>query len=163
MWYNFQDMKRLLFSLVIVFSLFATPLQVSAQTTEEWSAIDPECVDTKFKGERSGETDGVATLKGFGCLLVNTLTVGTSIVGLSAFIMIIVGSFLYLTSGGNAKGTEAAQKTITAAIAGVAVSVAGIVVLNFISSFTGVDSIFTLDLDADTAVTAPADPPARDE
>lgn len=123
--------SALVLSLVIAF-----PRPAFAQAAA-WSG---PCVDKV-------DTD-VATLQGAECLVRNMLNIGVSLVGLAAFIMFIVGAFLYLTSGGNPKGTEAGQKTITFAVIGVVVSLTGFVVLNFLSSFTGVESIqnFTLDV-----------------
>ena len=54
------------------------------------------------------------------------------------FVMLVIGGFLYLSSGGDPKGIEQAKKTLTSAIAGIALLVLAWFVLNFIEVFTGV-------------------------
>lgn len=117
--------------------MFGSASQTYAQDTAKWSG---GCV-----GDQAGEND-VATIQGVECLVNNALTIGTTAVGIASFVMLLVGSFLYLTSGGNPKGTEAGQKTITFAIVGIVVSLTGIIALNFISSFTGVKQIKTFQI-----------------
>lgn len=99
-------------------------------------------------GDMSDETD-VATIQGIECIVENALTIGTTAVGIASFAMLLVGAFLYLTSGGNPKGTEAGQKTLTFAVIGIVVSLTGIIALNFISSFTGVKTIKTFQIQVD--------------
>lgn len=111
-----------------------------AQDTKTWTG---ECV-----GDVAGDSD-VATLTGIECLVGNALTIGTTAVGIASFVMLLVGAFLYLTSGGNPKGTEAGQKTLTFAVIGIVVSLTGIIALNFISSFTGVKTIKTFQIRVD--------------
>lgn len=123
--------------LLAVFNIAFPPL-VFAQNTTPWTG---ECIDSS-----NPDAGDVATIRGFECLLGNFLSIAVTAVGIAAFVMFLVGSFLYLTSGGNPKGTEAGQKTITFAIIGVVVSLTGFIALNFISTFTGVESIQTFTL-----------------
>ncbi|MEX0896296.1 MAG: pilin [Patescibacteria group bacterium] len=120
-----KKLARLLSLLMLVaFSLF-TPVSASAQTAE-WGG---ECV----------YQENVATLQGLECLLGNFLSVILAIIGLAAFIMLIIGAFRWMLSGSNPKGAETARNTITFAIIGIVVALSGFIILNLLSSFTGLD------------------------
>ncbi len=132
-------LRKLLSSLLLcVFCafLFATP--ASAQMTQEWSGV---CTDT-------GAPDGVATIQGFQCLVANVLQVAISGIGLAGFVMMIVGAFKYLLSGGNAKGIDEGQKTMTYAVVGLVVALSAYFILNIIANFTGVQSILQFRIPA---------------
>lgn len=111
-----------------VYLLLATP--VSAQT-RAWRGI---CTD-------DGTSTGVATIQGLQCLIANILSVSLTFIGLAGFVMIIYGSFKYLLSGGNSKGTESARSTITFAVVGLVVALSAFIILNLVAEFTGVDLI----------------------
>jgi hypothetical protein len=53
--------------------------------------------------------------------------------------MLLVGGFKWLTSGGDAKKTEQARGTLTAAIFGLILIVSGYIILNIIQYFTGLN------------------------
>lgn len=59
--------------------------------------------------------------------------------GILLFILLLVGGFKYITSGGDAKAVEGAQKTLTYAIGGLLVVVLSYLILVFIKQITGVD------------------------
>lgn len=66
----------------------------------------------------------------------------TSLLALGAivlFLMLLSGGFKYLTSGGDPKATETAQKTLTFAIGGMVLLAGSYIVLRIISDFTGAD------------------------
>lgn len=108
---------------------------------KEWA---PErCYTTTDIG---GSTKKVATLRGLECMVSNILAVATTFIGLAAFVMIIVGAFLYLTSGGNSKGTEAGKQALTYAIIGIIVALMAYWVLVLISNFTGVETFLQFTL-----------------
>ncbi len=134
---HFSPARRLtIATLVSGFLTFAAPVLAQPQ---EWSAREPMCVvDSQF-----GE---VATIRGFECFIANLLSVATTFVGLAAFVMLIMGAFLYLTSGGSSKGTEAGKQTITYAVIGLVVAVLAFFALTLISDFTGVKTILQFNL-----------------
>lgn len=122
--------KRLLPIFLSILLLGGALLAPSAQAqTAEWTGV---CVDTV-----GGNTD-VATIQGIQCLVANILSIAVTGVGLAGFVMMIIGSFKYLLSGGNAKGTEAARGTITYAVVGLVVVLSAFIILNLIQAFTGI-------------------------
>lgn len=84
-------------------------------------------------------TKDVVTLCALETLFENIVRISVYLVGLAAFITFIVGGIKYLTSGGDPKGTQQAQQTITMAIAGLFLLAAAWLILKFIKDFTGVD------------------------
>lgn len=115
------------------FLSFAT--QVGAQTP--W---------VQQEGRTCVSPEGVATFQGIECLMANILSVATTFIGLAAFVMFIVGAFLYLTSGSSTKGAEAARQTMTYAIIGIVVALIATFLLNFVAGFTGVGGILQFNL-----------------
>jgi len=59
--------------------------------------------------------------------------------GIVLFILLIVGGFKYITSGGDPKAVEGAKKTLTSAIIGLVLILVSYLVLILISNITGVD------------------------
>lgn len=57
---------------------------------------------------------------------------------LAAFIMLVIGGFKFLTSGGDQKAVESAKSTITYAIIGLIALVGIWLLLKFVEIFTGV-------------------------
>lgn len=82
-----------------------------------------------------------ATIKGVECLVQNILATATTIIGLISFVMVLVGAFYYLTSGGNSSTIELGKKSITYGIIGIIVSLLAYFILVLIADFTGVDTI----------------------
>jgi len=119
-------------SLAVSALVFAQP--VSAQVTQAWTGV---CVE-----------GDVATIQGFQCLVGNILQIGVAGVGLAGFVMMIVGAFKYLLSGGNAKGVDDGKKTMTYAIGGLVVALSAFFILNIIADFTGVDTILNFTIPA---------------
>lgn len=123
--------KKITFCLLIL-SLFTLSLvfpgKASAQVTKPWSGV---CIS-------NGD---VATIQGFQCLVANFLQIAVSGIGFAGFVMIVIGAFSYLVSGGNAKGVDEARKTITFAVVGLVLALSSFFILNLISDFTGVKSL----------------------
>lgn len=121
---------------VVLTHLLTSP--VFAQV-EDWSEDNGEVYVDEYGNQ-------VATIKGIEALVANVLAVFTTIIGLASFVMLIVGAFMYLTSGGNSKGTEAGKQSITYAIIGIVVSLMAFFILQLIANFTGVDAILDFNL-----------------
>jgi hypothetical protein len=90
---------------------------------------DPTCL-------ASGD---VATFKCFESLFTNVVVALTALVGVALFVMLIIGGYGFLLSGGDQKKLEKARGTLTAAITGVIVIVVAYLILLTIQKFTGVD------------------------
>ena len=68
-------------------------------------------------------------------------------VGIVAVIMIIVGGFKYITSGGESSKVSGAQSTILYAVVGLVVVVLAQIIVHFVLNKTsGVSSIFLVKL-----------------
>jgi len=126
--------KRLIPKIAAVFTWligfgFVVAQPVFAQT-KPWSGV---CVSTM--------DPEVATIQGIQCLIANIFSVAITFIGLAGFVMIIIGAFNYLLSGGNSKDTEKAKNTLTFAIIGLVVSLSAFIILNLIAQFTGIDDL----------------------
>lgn len=108
----------------------------------EWTGV---CVGT-------GTASDVATIQGLECLLANILSVFIALIGMAAFVMVLIAGFRYLVSGGNSKGTEQARSTLTMAILGIVVALSAFIILNLLTAFTGVDlTTFSIPRDVNEA------------
>ena len=67
----------------------------------------------------------------------NILEAMIPLIGLIAFIMILLGGFKILTSGGEPKGLQGGRQTITLAVAGLALAVISWLILLLIENLTG--------------------------
>ncbi|MCJ7829492.1 pilin [Patescibacteria group bacterium] len=83
-------------------------------------------------------TNGIATLACFEVIIQRVLNITVRLAGIADFVMLIVGGFQYLTSGGDSKKTQAASSTLTYAIFGLVAVIAAWFILLFIEKFTGV-------------------------
>ncbi len=83
--------------------------------------------------------DGVATIKGLECAFSNFISVILALAGIVLFIMLVIGGFRYLVSGGDPKAVEAAKGTLTQAIVGLVILVLAFLILVLIREITGVN------------------------
>ncbi|MBT7915704.1 hypothetical protein HN588_17580 [Candidatus Bathyarchaeota archaeon] len=80
-----------------------------------------------------------AKLSDISTYIGNIFTAAIPLIGLISFVMILVGGFTILTSGGNPEGMKKGTQTITLSVAGLALAVLSWLILVFIKNFTGVD------------------------
>lgn len=80
-----------------------------------------------------------ATIGDLEVLFQQVISITLALGGIVLFIMLVVGGFKYLTSGGDPKGVESAQKTLTSAILGLVLLLSAFLILKLIGNFTGVD------------------------
>lgn len=92
---------------------------------KEWEHLDPE--------------SGVPTLKSLETIFSNIFNIAITLAGLVLFIMLIIGGFSYLTSGGDPEKNKKAASTLTWAIIGLVLLIASWFILRFLSEFTGID------------------------
>lgn len=83
----------------------------------------------------------VHELKDLTEIIKNIFNIIVRLAGIAVFIMIIIGGFQYLTSGGDPKKAQSARNTITYAIAGLAAIIFAWFLLRFLSEFTGLPQL----------------------
>lgn len=69
----------------------------------------------------------------------NVVKSALAIAGVVLFVLLIIGGFKYITSGGDPKATEGAKNTITYAIGGLVLILLSFLILVLIYRITGVD------------------------
>jgi hypothetical protein len=72
-------------------------------------------------------------------ILENIISLLAPVAGIAFFIMILVGGFQFVNSGGDPKAAGQARSTITYAVIGVVLVVLSWILLQIIQQFTGVD------------------------
>jgi hypothetical protein len=80
-----------------------------------------------------------APLSGLTLVFTNIVRAALALAGVVLFVLLLVGGIKYITSGGDPKATEGAQKTITYAIGGLLLILASYLILVLIWKITGVD------------------------
>jgi glucose uptake protein GlcU len=96
--------------------------------------------------ESSGVYDGVAGIDWILVLLQNVLSVALRFIGITALVMLVVGSIKMSTSGGDPKAAQSAKSTIGMAIGGLVVATLAWLILEFISEVTGVSGITKISI-----------------
>lgn len=69
----------------------------------------------------------------------NVVRAALGFAGIVLFILLLVGGFKYITSGGDPKAAEGAKKTLTYAIGGLVLILLSYLILVLIYKITGVD------------------------
>jgi len=80
----------------------------------------------------------VATFKCLEVVFGNILTIAVSLAVLALFVMLIMGGFKFLTSGGDPKAAGSARQTMTYAILGIILMAVAYLIFRLIETFTGV-------------------------
>lgn len=83
--------------------------------------------------------ENVATLSCLVPLFGNIVNAVVAFGGIALFIMLLVGGFNFLFSAGDPKKLESARGTISQAIVGLVIMSAAYLIVNLISTFTGVN------------------------
>jgi len=97
----------------------------------------------------------VATIQGVECLVQNVLAVVVSLIGIAILVMLVVGAFKLMTSGGDPKAVDAGKQTITYAIGGLVIALSAWFIINFVAEFTGAQSIKTFSTQIDGTNSTP--------
>lgn len=88
-----------------------------------------------------GFTKDIATIQSLEPLFQNAVTALVALAGVALLIMLLVGGFNFLFSGGDQKRLQAASGTIGNAIIGLVIIVMAYVIINTIGKFTGVSGL----------------------
>lgn len=83
--------------------------------------------------------DDPAVLSDLPMYIGNVLQAMIPLIGVVSFIMILIGGFTILTSGGNPEGLKKGGQTITLAVAGLVLAILSWLILVMIKNITGVD------------------------
>lgn len=83
--------------------------------------------------------DEPANFKDLEVVFSNILGLLIPFAGIAIFVMIMIGGFKYMTSGGDPKKAAEGASTLTWAVIGLIVLVGAWFILRLISEFTGVD------------------------
>lgn len=127
-----QKLKALILSASLLFALSApvlTPAMASAQTIQQGVCSGAELDVSGSTGCSTAKSTGNSTFQRYLNDIVNILSV---IVGVVAVIMIIVGGFRYITSGGSSEKVTAAKNTILYGIIGLIIVALAQVIVRFI-------------------------------
>ena len=81
----------------------------------------------------------VATISDLGILFQRVVGYALGFAGIALFILLLIGGFKFITSGGDPKAIEGARKTLTSAITGLVIILVSYLILVLISKITGVD------------------------
>lgn len=81
----------------------------------------------------------VPSIKYLETIFGSVVSVILSVAAIVLFVILLVGGFRWLTSGGDPKAVEAARGTISSAIAGLVILLLAFIILQVIEAITGVD------------------------
>ena len=81
----------------------------------------------------------VATIADLGTLFERIVSYALGFAGIALFILLLVGGFKFITSGGDPKAIESAKGTLTSAITGLVIILVSYLILILITNITGVD------------------------
>ncbi len=128
-----QKSKLLITSLFVLASaaavaVAATPAYVGAQSPQQQACESIHGPGSWDAGSNSC-SDGEQQLNGVINRVVNLFSV---IVGIAAVIMIIVGGFLYVTSGGDSSKLTNAKHTIVYALIGLVIAALAQIIVRFV-------------------------------
>jgi uncharacterized membrane protein len=93
------------------------------------SPIPEECIE--------GTSLCAPAISGLNTVFANVLEVALAFAGIVLFIMLLVGGFKYLTSGGDPKSVQGAKNALSWAIIGFVLVASAFLILRFIEYFTG--------------------------
>ncbi|QQG41888.1 MAG: hypothetical protein HYV90_01085 [Candidatus Woesebacteria bacterium] len=81
----------------------------------------------------------IATIEDLGTVFQSLVGALLGFAGIALFVLLLMGGFKYITSGGDPKAVEGAQKTLTYAIGGLIIILISYLILVLIKTITGVD------------------------
>ncbi len=122
-------LRKLLLPLGVFAVLLGAGLYVQPATAA--NPLATSCEDASLKDSQvcANQTDKLFGANSFWTRLINTFIY---VVGAVAVLMIIVGGFRYVLSGGDASQTKSAKDTILYAIIGVIIAIMSYAIVNFV-------------------------------
>lgn len=123
--------KLILVSSALLFGLaFAQPIQ--AQTAPS-SAVDAACAGVEAAG---GNCDATDSQSSFNTIMAKIINVFSVVVGAVSVLMIIIGGFRYVISGGDSNGIQGAKNTIIYALVGLVIVLFSQIIVRFVLKAT---------------------------
>jgi hypothetical protein len=106
----------------------------NAQTTVQTTVGDQGCAGSDFDIGETGGTNctGGSADTAINSLLKNVINVFSLVVGIVAVIMIIIGGFRYIVSGGESSSVSGAKNAILFAIVGLVIVALAQVIVHFV-------------------------------
>lgn len=89
----------------------------------------------------AGAIKDVATIESLESLFSNAITAIVSLSAVALFLMLVIGGFSFLYSGGDQKKLEQARGTLTNAIIGLVVIVSAYLILRIVGAITGLNNL----------------------
>ncbi|MBP9738226.1 hypothetical protein KBD20_00905 [Candidatus Saccharibacteria bacterium] len=126
--------KRIKFAAIVISLLAVAGLSVP-QFAYADAAADA-CDGVKLLDPTAKCDDATAGQKGFTTILQTIINVFSIVVGAVSVIMIIIGGFRYVISGGDSSATKAAKDTIMYAVIGLVIVIFAQVIVIFVLSST---------------------------
>lgn len=87
-----------------------------------------------------------AKISDLGTIFSSVVGYALGFAGVVLFILLIVGGFKYITSGGDPKAIESAKGTLTSAFMGLVIILVSYLIMVLISKITGVNSILNFSV-----------------
>lgn len=125
-----MNLKKLYYATGAGLSVMAgsLPLAVKAVT----SPFDPTSGAASANVKSAGEAAGIATVKSLPQIIGTIINVVLGFMGIVLLFYLIYGGFLWMTSGGDSKGVDAAKKMIQNAIIGLVIIVSSYAISSFV-------------------------------
>ena len=115
-----------------------------AQVPGEWEVVVP--VTPGESGSGCEIIEGVPTIKCLEAVFANVVSVVVFLTGIALLVMLSLGAFRYMTSGGDPKTAEGAQKTMTSAVMGIALIFGAYLILRLVSNFLGIPELLKFEI-----------------
>lgn len=145
-------MKKIIASLLILLPLLtlAAPISFAETDTEEernteamikdassfdvFDILTPESDDETTAGEIVADAEEAGTSP-IGLIILKAINIMMLTIGTFAFVLIIIGGFMFATSGGDEPQIDRAKAILTQAIVGLVMAFGSYMIVYFIQSF----------------------------
>lgn len=99
-----------------------------------------------------GLKDSILTFKCIPTYFYNLISWALIFAGVVSLLLIIVGGFKLMFSGGDPKQTESARKTITWSVIGLILILLSFAIVKFVAAVTGIDCLTSCGFDSCKAI-----------
>lgn len=96
-----------------------------------------------------------ATIQCLEPMFIRVIQSVMALTGVALFVMLVVGGFNFLLSGGDPKKLESARGTLTGAVIGLVIIVLSFLIILTVSKFTGVDKVTQFSIPLPEAAPSP--------